>query len=734
MKKTTCLFVLFFCFFLGFSQHDENTQKDDVRVGLVLSGGGAKGLAHIGVLKVIEESGVRVDYIAGTSMGAIVGALYASGYSADELAQIFQEVDFDELIGDDFERKTKSVFERKDADKRALTLPFNKFKLSFPSGLSKGQNIYNYYVEKLDHVKDVGDFSQLPIPFLCVATNAETGKQVVIEDGYLPNAIAASGAIPSLFEPVLLEGKLLLDGGISNNYPIQELLQKNVDYVIGVDVQDSLRSKEELRSISEVMLQVSNFNTQNQMTEKIEKTDIYIKPDISDYTIVSFESSEDIFQKGLVAADSLRNELVELSKKQKIGPKIVVRNKVTNEFQLNSIKISGNENYTKSYINGKLKLKLDNKVTRDKIDRGIKALAATNNFHVVKYKITHDNNLIVDVDETKNNTYLKLGIHYDNLFKSAALINVTSKQLLTNNDIVSLDLIAGDNFRYELEYYIDKGFYWSVGLRSKFSMFERDVNGKIFLNLEALPVTEDNVSLEALSLSNQFYLETLFKKQFNWAFGVEHNRIKLKNEDLDVDFEDDNLFSVYSQLQYDTLDDKYYPTKGAYFNGKFNLYLISDKYQDDFEQFSVAQARMGLAFTPFSSFYINAFTEGGFRIGNNTDSTLDFMLGGYGNDFALNHKAFYGYDYLNLVGDSYVKADFDFHYEFYKNHIFTASASFANVDDGLFKDSDWLSLPDYSGYALGYGIKTFLGPMQVKGSWSPEIKRTQWFVSLGYWF
>ena len=734
MGKTTIVILVFLWSFLGVSQTNENDQQKEVRVGLVLSGGGAKGLAHIGVLKVLEDAGVRVDYIAGTSMGAIVGALYASGYSADELTEIFKEANFDELIGDDFARKNKSFFERKDADKRALTLPFNKFKLAFPSGLSKGQNIYNYYVSKLDHVKDVNDFSQLPIPFFCVATNAETGKQVVLDDGYLPNAIAASGAIPSLFEPVSLDGNLLIDGGVSNNYPIDELLEKKVDVVIGVDVQDSLRTKENLRSISEVMLQVSNFNTQKQMKEKVAKTDIYIKPDISDFTIVSFDEAEEIYRKGYLATEKVKSQLIELSKKQESNLRSEIDKKTKDNFVLSDMIIVGNENYTKTYVRGKLKLRVGTAVSRKKIDEGVKALAATNNFHVIKHKVTAADELIVEVEETQNKTFLKLGIHYDNLYKSGALINLTHKQLLTNNDIVSLDVVAGDSFRYDLEYYVDKGFYWSLGLRSHLEMFDRDVNGGIFSNIEALPLMVNNVDLEVISLTNQFYLETLFKKEFSWAFGAEHNRVKLQDSDTKANFEDDNYFSTYSQLKYDTLDDKYYPTKGLYFNGKFNLYFLSDEIKDDFEQFSIAQARMGLAITPVKNLSFNVFTEGGFRIGNNTTSTFDFMLGGYGNHFTLNYKPFYGYDFLSLVGDGYVKADFDMHYEFYKNHILTASASFANVDDGLFKDSDWLSLPDYSGYALGYGVKTFLGPMQVKGSWSPEIKKAQWFVSLGYWF
>ena len=160
---------------LGMAQ-DQNGDPPP-KVGLVLSGGGAKGLAHIGALKVIEEAGVKVDYIGGTSMGAIVGALYASGYSAKELDSIFRVTDFTRLIQDNVPRGAKTFYEKENSEKYALTLPFTNFKVSFPQAISGGQNIYNELVRLLFHVKDVHDFNKLPIPFLCMATNVETGEQ-----------------------------------------------------------------------------------------------------------------------------------------------------------------------------------------------------------------------------------------------------------------------------------------------------------------------------------------------------------------------------------------------------------------------------------------------------------------------------------------------------------------------------------------------------------------------------
>lgn len=732
MGKSILYSVVFLVSFLMHSQQKQS--ENNIKVGLVLSGGGAKGLAHIGALKVIEESGVQIDYIAGTSMGAIVGGLYASGYTADELTELFKEVNFEELIRDEFQRKDKSFFERADSDKHAITLPFNKLKVALPSSISKGQNTYNFFVKILEHVKSTNEFSKLPIPFFCMATDIESGKQVQLDKGYLPDAILASGAIPTLFEPVNIDGKLLVDGGVSNNYPIDELLEKKVDVVIGVDVQDNLMRKEQLQSASDIMKQVSNFSTNNQMVDKVKKTSIYIKPNITEFSIISFEEGNKIYKTGYDAAQKHKEELNRLSKKQlkTTDDSTTITKGAKTFYDISSVKIDGIDEYSRAFVLGKLKLKTPSKVSYEKVERGIIALAATDNFNVVKYKITRDSILNVSLTESHNKTSLKLAMHYDDLYKGAALINVSHKQLITNNDIVSFDFILGQNIRYNFEYYIDKGFYWSIGLKSRLNSFESKVDLNIFSNNPTTTSMYDDI--EVLDLTNQFYIETLFRKDFALALGVEHKLLKITGEETRIKVENDNFFSAYAELRYDTLDDLYYPTKGIYFKGDVHQYFFTDNITNLYDPFTIAKAKIGFAKKLSKKFAFNLFSEGGLRIGENTNPSFDFVLGGYGNNFINNYVSFYGFDFLSLAGDGYVKSDVSLHYQFYKKHFITGSFNMANVDDGLFKDEDWLSFPNHIGYALGYGTKTILGPMQIKSTWSPEIKKVQWFVSLGYWF
>jgi len=213
------------------------------KIGLVLSGGGAKGLAHIGVLKVIEEAGVKIDYIGGTSMGAIIGGLYASGYTATQLDSIFNNTDYDAVIQDFIPRSSKNFYEKANDERYAFALPFDKFKIGIPTALSKGLYNYNMITRLTANVRHERDFKKLPIPFLCIATDIETGQEVLLDKGFLAQSILASGAFPSLYSPLVIDGKYLIDGGVINNYPLDEVKKMGADIIIGVDVQDDLKDR-----------------------------------------------------------------------------------------------------------------------------------------------------------------------------------------------------------------------------------------------------------------------------------------------------------------------------------------------------------------------------------------------------------------------------------------------------------------------------------------------------------
>ena len=741
--KNYLLLLLFLIGSFAFSQE----KKEDAKVGLVLSGGGAKGLAHIGALKVIEEAGIKIDYIGGSSMGAIIGALYASGYSAHQLDSIFHEINFNLLIQDEIPRSSKTFYEKEDTEKYALTLPFNNFKISFPSGLSKGQNIYNLISQLTLHLGGVDNFSELPIPFFCIAANIETGEQVILENGSLAKAVSASGAIPSVFSPVMIDDKILTDGGVVNNYPVAELRKRGAEIVIGVDVQDSLVDRKHLKSVFEILTQISNFRTIRRMKENMELTDVYIKPDITEFSVLSFEKGSAIIDSGEVAARARLNDLRLIAENQK--SKAAPREPITpiSGINIRSLSIQGNNSYPRAYVLGKLNLKTNDKYTLEDLNVGINKLSATGNFNRINYNITQtggDYNLALQLEESQNKTFLRLAIHYDNLYKSAALINLTKKSTFFTNDVASLDVILGDNFRYNFQYYIDKGYYWSVGVKSRYNAFNKGIPFDFVNNsadIEGIGIRK--LAVDYQDITNQFYVETQFRQVISFGMGLEQKFLKINTEtlgnstapgDFNGVFEKSNFYSTFGYVKLDSFDDKYFPTKGVYFDGDFHLYLFSSDYNKNFKEFSIAKGTVGYVFSPFQKFTTKISSETGFRIGKDSTNSLDFFLGGYGNEFINNFIPFLGYDYISISGDSYIKGMIELDYEIFRNNHITASANFANVENGLFSSGNWFSSPDYTGYALGYGLETFLGPIEVKYSYSPEIQKNEWFFSIGFWF
>lgn len=755
MRKVVFLLALFI---ITFSAAQEVVSDDAISVGLVLSGGGAKGLAHIGALKVIEDAGVKIDYIGGTSMGAIIGALYASGYSATELDSIFKETDFSSLIQDNLPRSAKTFYEKEDSERYAVTLPFDKFKISVPPAYSGGQNIYNELVRLLYHVKDVKDFNELPIPFVCVATNVETGGEVILNKGYLPEAIMASGTLPSLFEPAKIDDKILIDGGVVNNYPLEKVYEMGADVVIGVDVQNGLSNRDALSSATEILLQINKFQSVADMEEKARKTDIYINPNMDEYTVLDFDQGQAIIGLGEASAKEVFDELKVLSKFQKnvkVERKSIEPN---DEIIVNRLVISGeSDNYTRGYIKGKLRFNLGEKITFGKLQQGISNLASTKNFKTIRYRLVSNGvgeDLILRLEESKNKTFIRLGAHYDDLYKSAAMINLTRKKFLTKDDVASFDFILGDNVRYNLQYYIDKGSYWSFGFNSSFNDFEKEIDFDIIKSNFEVPNVGNvnNINLGVTDLTNQVYLQTVWQDEFAFTAGIEHKYLKYSTKTLgellsDIEelpsiiggdgrtnFEKSNFYSAFGKLTLDTYDDKYFPSSGFYFNGDFHFYVLSSDYNNNFKEFSVTKARIGGAFTFFDNLSLNIETEGGFKLGTSNVTTFDFVLGGYGTNLINNFVPFLGYDFLSLPGNSYVKAYGRLDLEIApKNHIMF-SANVANIEDDLFRTGEWFESPMFSGYGISYGYESFLGPIQVLYSWSPQVDKGNLFFSVGYWF
>lgn len=732
---TTIWGLLLVGVFLFSFQNTFAQEQKRPKIGLVLSGGGAKGFAHIGVLKVIEEAGIKIDYIGGTSMGAVVGGLYASGYNATQIDSIFHKVNFDELLNDYIPRSAKSFYEKRNDESYALSLPFSNFKVGIPQALSKGLYNFNLLSRLTRHVRQVNDFNQLPIPFLCIGTNIETGQQVVLNKGNLAQAMLASAAFPTLFTPIGIDGQLLIDGGVANNFPVDEVKNLGADLIIGVDVQDGLWDKNQLKNATKILVQITNLHSIEQMKNKIKGTDIYITPDIKNFGVLSFDRGREIIQRGEEAAFAVYEKIKTLSTSQNYfkKPRLSVYKDSVKLAQINTTKL---RKYTNDYVFGKLGFKPKTPITYSHLESGINTLLATENFHSISYSFKNSEqgeDLELQLSENPIYTYLKLGLHYDELFKSGILVNITHKNTLFKNDLASLDIILGDNFRYNLDYYVDNGFNFSYGFKSQLSQFNRNITQEITKTI--LDTGGNQINVDYLDLSTRAYLQKGIAQRFLFGAGVELKYLHISSKTIANPIIDKSSYwSGFGYVKYDSFDNKYFPKKGWSFTSDFQSYLFASDYHNDFKPFSVLQAQFSKAFSVSNSLTFKFQGDAGLPIGNYGIPFFNFVLGGYGFNSINNFKPFFGYDFLSVAANSYIKASGTIDYVFLKKNHLNFSANFANLEQNLFMSKDWISLPKYSGYALGYGLETRIGPIEVKYSWSPESTKGYTWFSVGFWF
>ena len=738
--------ILFFLCFTAFSaifSQSNLLEKDDLKVGLVLSGGGAKGFAHVGALKVLEKAGVRIDYIGGTSMGAIIGALYSSGYRANELDSILHSYDFTELMQDNLPRRTLSIYEKENTEKYSITLPVKSGSIGLPRALSKGQNVFNELSKLTEHIHAVDDFSQLPIPFFCVATNLETGDEVILETGFLPEAVKASGAFPTLLDPVEINNRLLVDGGVVNNFPTDIMRKKGVDIVIGVDVQDKLKVKGSLDSAPTIVMQIVNFQMYENEQLKKELTDVYVHPDISNYTVVSFDDKTAIIQSGEDEAQKQFSKFKEIANRQKQDGLIasdVIRLKRSN-LQIDNVIIKGLRNYTNEYILGKLGIKKGEPLTYDEFSKGIDQLSATKNFKSIQYKFVDSRRVEFKLEESEISSFVKIGAHFDDLYKTAALLNITSKHLLFDNDVISADLILGDNIRYNLDYFIDNGFHWSYGIRSRYNHFDKGIFKSTFEPLDVAEMdTKERTKYN--DFTNQIFVQSAISNAVAIRLGAETKYLRIftesvtNNEEIKNFYDNSTYGNAFAELRIDTYDKALFPKKGFFLdvNYKGYLVLINDNgIANNFTPFTQLKGKLGFAHTFKDKLTAQLISEAGITIGENSNRVHNFHLGGNNENFINNFTSFYGYDVGDLSGQGYLKSAMTLRYELFKNNHLSFTANAARAEEDIYNDGR-LFENTRLGYAVGYSIESFLGPLEIKYTWSPDTSNNIWFFNVGFWF
>ncbi len=422
----------------------EKTAGERPRIGLVLSGGGARGLAHVGVLKVLEENHIPVDVIAGTSAGSIIAGLYAMGLPATDIEKIILGIDWNEGFSDTSERSYRA-FRRKQDDLDILTtlqagLDIDGVRL--PKGLLQGQRLELLLKRITTGAEQIHDFDQLPIPFRAIATDIESGDRVVIAGGDIARAMHASMAIPGVYAPVEIDGKLLVDGGLSSNLPIKAVRDMGAKLIIAIDISTPLLAADELTSVFSIAEQVSSLLTQNTVTQEIKHLgtdDTLITPNLEDYSAADFDRAAEIIAIGEKAA---RNSLDKLSRYRiDAGHYRDYRNNISHQPPLtpiiDAVVISTNSRLSQARLANYIHLRPGDHFDRAKLEEDINYLYGLGYFSHISYQLDKDTDdgqtsLLIDVRKKDwGPNYLRAGVAMSGDFSGSNKISLAIGLLAT---------------------------------------------------------------------------------------------------------------------------------------------------------------------------------------------------------------------------------------------------------------------------------------------------------------
>ncbi len=433
MRYYLILFVFIFSFSNGIKGQEESER---LKIGVVLSGGGAKGISHVGVLKAMEKAGIRPDFIAGTSMGAVIGGLYAVGYSPDTLEKIVREIDWDQVLSNKIPLNYISYEEKFYYDRYLINFPIKNYKITLPNGLIEGQMLSELLSNYTWKAGQYENFDEFPIPFRCIATDVSTGDEYIFKDGPLSLAMRASMAIPTAFTSVENDSTLFVDGGIVNNFPVEVLKEMGADIIIGVNVSSSgFEKAEDINNIPGILMQMSMINSLKKLPEQIEACDIYIEPELTGYSTASFSSYEEILEVGDRAGAKFYPQFVELAKELNLSDSTYIGLSLGSEaITISEIELNGNDLTPDYVVSGKLGIKAGDIVTLKHVELGVRSIYGLNNFskvvyHIDKIKGEDEHRLIINMKERSPATLLA-SVHYDNTFSAGVVLNLTLKNIL----------------------------------------------------------------------------------------------------------------------------------------------------------------------------------------------------------------------------------------------------------------------------------------------------------------
>lgn len=744
-------------------------------VALVLSGGGAKGTAHVTAIKYIEELGIPVDLVVGTSMGGLVGGLYSLGYSVPEMDSLCRNMDWGWVMSDKLSREYITYTDMKYKEKYLLSIPFYyerdyyRMKIadehrfdnlqsheilhigadneagpdflkhnvlgSLPSAYLYGQNVSNLISSLTIGYQDSIDFQTLPIPYVCVAADMVTGKTKIWHSGRLNDAMRSTMSIPGVFSPVKTQGMVLVDGGIRDNFPTGLAKEMGADIIIGVDLAQGKKGYLDVNNIADIAAQTIEMLGRETYEKNITIPDVTIKPSLPEYSSLSFNAQavDSIMARGWQAAqaqDSLLRKIADVTS-GKYAPQSRPKafNFHSDSLVIADVEITGVLPKEKELLKNRLNLKFGQKISRDDLEHIVAQIYGTQAYDYVTYELHGSSEPYRLVLNCKKGPIhqLGIGVRGDTEEIVSVLLNLGFNAHTLQGH--KLDLIGKLNANPYMK------FHWSYDI-PKVPTLNASASFR-WTDMNVLNFRDNALNFNFFDAKQEFYLSNIKWKRLDINVGLRNDYFNVRNlkssqiiGDYDLSLLRNNFMSLFADGRTDTFDDGYFPTKGMSAGVSYAWTFAG--FPNPVNRFHTVQADAkvvvpgGKIFAFIPSFNVR------FLLGDEVPVPYFNAIGGsLAARYVDQQIPFIGVTNISAMKNVLTVFRTDYRFRIMKNHYVTGIFNYARDCDDFRSYVEGLG---YFGAGLEYAYDTIFGPMSANIHWSNLSKTVGVYLSAGYNF
>ncbi len=719
---------------------DSSVQKKRKKVGLVLSGGGAKGAAQIGALKVIDSLGIPIDYVVGTSVGSIIGGLYAIGYTPEQIDSMMRRQDWSALLSDKKRRNLMSMSEREVSEKYVLSLPLKKRTVkNLTGGLVKGQNILNLLSELTIGYHDSIDFNILPIPFACVAQDVVTGEEVDFHSGVLATAMRASMAVPGMLTPVRMDSLVLVDGGMVNNYPVNLVRKMGADIVIGIDVQNELKTFDKLDGTADIIHQIIGLMGQELYEKNVKNTDAYIKINVEGYSMTSFnrEAIDTLMQRGENTALGRVEDLMAL--KRAIGlPDDYVPTRPARypsaqdrKMLVREVRFDGINEEDKKWLLKRCELEENTLVSISDIEKAIHTLCSNLEYSNASYTLPWhpDGGYVLHFALTKKyEQRLNVGLRFDTEETASVIANWRHSFRSRMPMTLSLTARLGKRYAGRVDFTIEPLPLRRIGL--SYLVEYNDVDFTDY--------SEYTHNTQFWYNRAEFSFADVWHRNVRYSFGLRYESYNYKRvlfqdgSNHPYDFGNEHFIGYFAQLHYDSYNHAYFPTKGLSMQASYVLYTDNFAEYKGHSPFSAIRGHIGVVIPLTKRFVILPDVYGRALIGRGIPyAKFNFLGGDVPSRYINQQLPFLGINGAAVMDKVLFLGALKLRQHLGKIHYVSLAANYA-LSSGHIKDI--FHEKALFGCGIGYGINSMLGPLEASFNYTNHGNEVSFYLNLGYKF